>query len=96
MSQPRVHRLDTTGLVCPLPVLLAARDMMQLTPGDILELVGDDPGILEDIPAWVDLNGYRLRSLEQEGERIVCRVEKTAKPGAASGASKAGAASRRR
>lgn len=84
MSPPRVHHLDTTGLFCPLPVLLAARDMMQLSEGDLLELVGDDPGILEDIPAWAELNGYRLVSLEQEGERIVCRVEKTAQPGGAS------------
>lgn len=76
MNEPRVHQLDTTGLACPLPVLLATRDMLELAAGDLLELVGDDPGILEDIPAWVELNGHRLMSMEQDGERITCRVEK--------------------
>lgn len=76
LKRPVTHRLDATGLACPLPVLMAVRDMLTLEPGDILEIVGDDPGIAEDIPAWVELNGHRLLSVEEEAGKITCRVEK--------------------
>lgn len=71
-----VHHLDTQGHACPIPVLMAVRDMLKLAPGDVLELVGDDPGIAEDIPAWAELNDHRLISVEQEGGLVRCRVEK--------------------
>jgi tRNA 2-thiouridine synthesizing protein A len=45
------HTLNALGMLCPLPILFAARDMGQLEPGQILEVVGDDPGLLEDVPA---------------------------------------------
>lgn len=71
-----VHRLDTQGYACPIPVLMAVRDMLKLSPGDVLELVGDDPGIAEDIPAWAEMNDHKLLWVEQEGGLVRCRVEK--------------------
>ena len=43
--------LDTSGLLCPLPVYKAALALKKLQPGDVLELICTDPGSLEDIPA---------------------------------------------
>ncbi len=43
--------LDTSGLLCPLPVYKAALVLKKLEPGDVLELTCTDPGSLEDIPA---------------------------------------------
>jgi tRNA 2-thiouridine synthesizing protein A len=43
--------LDTSGLLCPLPVYQAALALKKLQPGDVLELICTDPGSLEDIPA---------------------------------------------
>jgi tRNA 2-thiouridine synthesizing protein A len=72
----RVRHLDTRGYACPIPVLMAVRDMLELSPGDVLELVGDDPGIAEDIPAWVEMNDHKLLWLEQDAGLVRCRVEK--------------------
>ena len=65
-----------TGLFCPLPILLAAREMRKLQPGDLLEVVGDDPGILEDMPVWCERAGHRLVEMEEEAGKIRALVEK--------------------
>ena len=70
------HHLDVTGLFCPLPILLAAREMRKLQPGDLLEVVGDDPGIREDMPVWCERAGHRLLELEEEEGQIRSLVEK--------------------
>ncbi len=71
------HRhLDVTGTLCPLPILLAAREMRKLVPGDLLEIVGDDPGIKEDMPIWCERAGHRLLEMEEEGGRVRVVVEK--------------------
>lgn len=74
------HRLNVLGLACPLPVLLAIRDLAPLAPGDVLELVGDDPGLLEDIPQWCAKAGHELLEMEAEEGVIVCRIAKGTPP----------------
>ena len=71
------HRLDVKGLFCPLPILFAAKEMRKLLPGDHLEVLGDDPGIREDMPVWCERAGHRLLELEnQDGGVIRSLVEK--------------------
>lgn len=53
-------KLDTRSLLCPLPVLLTAREIAGLPPGARLVVEGDDRGILEDLPAWCAATGHRL------------------------------------
>ncbi len=73
-------QLDTRGKVCPLPILMTAKAMMQLDPGDVLEVVGDDPVIADDMPIYCYRAGHRLLSLdEEEGGLIRCRIEKVGK-----------------
>lgn len=74
---PKRYHLDVTGTFCPLPILLSAREMRKLQPGDQLEILGDDPGILEDMPVWCERAGNRLLEMVDEGEgRIRSLVEK--------------------
>ena len=70
------QRLDVLGLFCPLPILLAAREMKRLQPGDLLEVYGDDPGILEDMPVWCERAGHRLVEMEDEEGVVRSLVEK--------------------
>jgi TusA-related sulfurtransferase len=77
LSRHPPHRLDVTGTFCPLPILLAAREMRKLQTGDLLEILGDDPGILEDMPVWCERAGNRLvEMVEEEGGVIRSLVEK--------------------
>ena len=70
------HHLDVTGLLCPVPVLMTARAMATLDPGERLEVLGDDPEMLRDIPAWCEESGNRLLDIQQTGQRIRARLEK--------------------
>ena len=76
-----MEQLDTRGLLCPVPILLTAKAVRELEPGDRLEVLGDDPGIVEDMPAWCDQTGHRLVTLERDGERVRCVVERAAGSG---------------
>ena len=71
-------RLDTRGTFCPVPILLTAREMRAIKPGSRLEILGDDPGIVEDMPVWCEETGHRLCLLERTGDTIRCVVEKPA------------------
>jgi tRNA 2-thiouridine synthesizing protein A len=52
--------LDTSGLLCPLPVYKAAMALKQLGSGEVLKLICTDPGSLEDIPALARQRGDEL------------------------------------
>lgn len=86
MSEPTEHRLLVLGLRCPVPVLMAARAVADLAAGDRLEVLGDDPEMLRDFPAWCDQSGHRLLTLESSGNAIRCVIQKvSAEPVAAPG-----------
>jgi tRNA 2-thiouridine synthesizing protein A len=76
------HHLDVRGLLCPVPVLMTARVMAGLPPGALLEVVGDDPDMLRDIPAWCAESGHRLLEARQVGRTIRCRLERADLPAA--------------
>lgn len=56
--------LDTSGLLCPLPVYKAALVLKQLEAGEVLELICTDPGSLEDIPALARQRGDTLLAVD--------------------------------
>lgn len=73
---PSPHRLDVRGLRCPLPALRTAKAMDRLAPGERLEVVGDDPAMVIDLPAWCDDHGQALLELVRDGELVRVVVEK--------------------
>jgi len=68
--------LDTSGLLCPLPVYKAAMALKQLDPGQVLELICTDPGSLEDIPAMTRQRGDRLLETDDRGKTQIFWIEK--------------------
>ena len=64
---PASHTLDTAGLFCPLPIVKTAARIKEIPTGDILVVLSDDPGILQDMPAWCKSNGQELLGIEEAG-----------------------------
>jgi TusA-related sulfurtransferase len=89
-----IRHLDVTGTFCPLPILLAAREMLRLTAGERLEIVGDDPGILEDMPVWCQRAGHRLVEMTERQGKIVSVIEKGGAPPGTPGRRRRGGAGR--
>jgi tRNA 2-thiouridine synthesizing protein A len=84
MSAPEPRRLVVLGLRCPVPVLMAARAIADLAPGEVLEVVGDDPEMLRDFPVWCEEGSHRLVLLERRDTAIRCLIEKGPTPSAQS------------
>ena len=58
--------LDTTGLLCPLPVLKAAKRLRAMPSGGRLTLIADDPAAVIDVPHFCTEQGYELVETGQE------------------------------
>jgi tRNA 2-thiouridine synthesizing protein A len=59
-----------------MPVIRVQDRVRELEPGTVLEAVGTDPGILNDIPAWCRVNGHRVLQTSSDGDeyRVVLEV----------------------
>ena len=70
--------LDTSGLLCPLPVYQAALALGKLEVGEVLELICTDPGSLRDIPAMARQRGDVLVATEETEDRQRFWIQKGA------------------
>jgi len=59
--------LDAKGLMCPMPIVQLAKKVKEMKSGQVLELLADDVGAKEDVPAWCSRTGNQLVGTETEG-----------------------------
>lgn len=58
--------LDARGMQCPMPILKAKKEIKNLSKGEILEVLSDDPGSKEDFPRWAKRTGNELLGIFDE------------------------------
>lgn len=69
--------LDLGGLSCPSPLIGARQIMADLAPGQVLMLISDCPGTLDDLAAWAALTGHELIASEKlAGKRVAYYLRK--------------------
>jgi tRNA 2-thiouridine synthesizing protein A len=68
--------LDCIGLSCPMPIVKTSQKMKELESGKVLQVLADDEGIKEDMPAWCNTTGNEFLGVEEEGETIKVYVKK--------------------
>lgn len=56
--------------MCPMPVVQLAKKSKELKSGQVLELLADDVGAKEDVPAWCSRTGHMLVGTEEEGKLL--------------------------
>ena len=59
--------LNTTGLLCPLPVLKLRKHLKSMKIGDIVLILADDPAAAIDIPHFCNEAGHKLISQMANG-----------------------------
>ena len=69
--------LDVRGLLCPLPVLKAAKRLKSLATGDLLTVRASDPAAVIDFPHYCNETGNELVSQEKAGDELVFVIRKT-------------------
>ena len=62
--------LDAKGLSCPMPLLRTKKEIGKLKSGEILEILGTDPGSRNDLPGWCEKSGHTFLG-EREGDGFI-------------------------
>lgn len=66
------NTVDTRGLSCPMPLLKTKKALKGMKSGQILEILGTDPGSKKDIPEFGAKNGNTFLGMT-EGDQGVTR-----------------------
>jgi tRNA 2-thiouridine synthesizing protein A len=68
--------VDTRGMLCPMPIVLANKTMKRLGVGDVMKVLATDKGALKDFPAWASDTGNELVSSGEEAGALVFLIRK--------------------
>ena len=60
-----------------MPIVKTSEKFKELKPGEVLEIIADDKGIKQDMPAWCQTTGHEFLGIEEEGGEIKVYVKKT-------------------
>ena len=66
--------VDARNLLCPLPVIRTQDTVIKLQPGDEVQVLCTDPGVLHDIPAWCRVHGHEVCEINEQDHEIVIRL----------------------
>jgi tRNA 2-thiouridine synthesizing protein A len=70
--------LDTIGLLCPLPVLKARKQLISMKNGEVLRMLADDPASVIDVPHFCVESGHVLLSHEVGNGHLSFLIRKLA------------------
>ncbi len=70
------RRLDLLGFFCPVPVHETRKALREMTAGEIIEVTGDDPETLHDMPALCDRVGVELLSVTEDAGEYTFRIRR--------------------
>ena len=68
--------LDARGLLCPMPIVKAGKEIRGMQNGQVLKILATDRGAIADFPAWADDTGNELIEWHEEGGALVFFVRK--------------------
>jgi len=71
-----IIHLDLRGLKCPLNWAHAKVRLERMAPGEILELILDDPRGARDIPGAAESEGYAVAEVSAENGLWRLRIER--------------------
>ena len=68
--------LDTSGLLCPIPMLKTKKALQQLRSGDKLKVITTDPASEKDIKSLLTITNDKLMVLDKQNGHFVFIIEK--------------------
>lgn len=68
--------VDSRGATCPGPLMDLIGKVKSVDDGTIVELLTEDKGSKDDVPAWVNKAGHELIDIVDQGEHWSIYVEK--------------------
>lgn len=74
-DQPR-FQLDTSGLLCPEPVMMLHGKVREMASGDVVDVVATDPSTTRDIPKFCQFLGHTLLEQREADGQYFYRIQK--------------------
>ncbi len=68
--------LDTSGLLCPIPIIKAKRALAAMAGGQVLRVVSTDPGAARDMLALTAKTGDTLLEQTSENKKFIFYLRK--------------------
>ena len=68
--------IDTSGLLCPAPIVETAKAVRALKAGAVLCVIATDPGIATDMPMWCKATRHEHLATFRDGARWKSYVKK--------------------
>jgi tRNA 2-thiouridine synthesizing protein A len=77
MAEPDpIEVVDARGHRCPVPTLRLRRALERAAPGEVVELVADDPLARIDVPHFAASAGHVVEATAAQGSAMRFRVRK--------------------
>ncbi|MET0355388.1 MAG: sulfurtransferase TusA [Cellvibrio sp.] len=68
--------LDTSGLLCPEPVMMLHKAVKELSNGQLIKVIATDPSTTRDIPKFCHFLGYELLAQESDEKNYFYYIKK--------------------
>jgi tRNA 2-thiouridine synthesizing protein A len=69
--------LDTSGLLCPEPVMMLHKAVKELAAGNVIKVIATDPSTTRDIPKFCHFLGYELVKQEADEKNYFYYIKKS-------------------
>ncbi len=70
--------LDTSGLLCPEPVMMLHKAVREIPNGAIIKVIATDPSTTRDIPKFCHFLGHELLHQESDERSYTYIIKKVA------------------
>lgn len=77
MSDVKEILLDTSGLICPEPVMMLHNAVRDAQSGDIIKLLATDPSTERDIPKFCEFLSHALLDKHVQDDLFIYFIQKS-------------------
>jgi tRNA 2-thiouridine synthesizing protein A len=68
--------LDTTGLLCPEPVMMLHKAVREVAIGAVIKVIATDPSTTRDVPKFCHFLGHELLHQESDDKSYTYIIKK--------------------
>ena len=76
MTQKITIVLDTSGLLCPEPVMLLHKKIRDVDSGEVIQVIATDPSTTRDIPKFCHFLGHTLLEQQEKDQSYYYLISK--------------------
>lgn len=77
MTYPIDETLDTSGLMCPEPVMMLHNKIREVDIGQVVEVIATDPSTQRDIPKFCSFLGHQLLDQKASEKNYTYYIQKS-------------------